>query len=177
VWEGAAITNGAFAYNLYDAITLQGTFPGAQSASGTFRFYNHATSATAACDSGTVSWTATTTAASPSSATGHPHPGTGNPGSKGTIKATYATRVVFHRLSKARLGGRLSSPSRTCLSGRVLTLWRGSHRIATAKSHSDGSYAFARSTKVLGHRVRVSIKSRTGSTTVCAAAKSRIVTA
>src|SRR6516165_7008345 len=38
VWEGAPITDDAFAYRLGDAIVLHGSFAGAQMATGTFSF-------------------------------------------------------------------------------------------------------------------------------------------
>lgn len=83
IWPGAPIANDAFEYQFYDAILFAGTFPGAQSASGTFRFYDPATSETAACDTGSVSWTATTTATPPSSGSGGGS-GTGTGSGSGT---------------------------------------------------------------------------------------------
>ena len=61
-WQGSPIVNNAFVYNLGDALSFKGSFPSAQAASGTFEFREAATSATAACDTGVVSWTATTAA-------------------------------------------------------------------------------------------------------------------
>ncbi|HZV73369.1 MAG TPA: hypothetical protein VFF79_06605 [Conexibacter sp.] len=176
IWEGAPIVDGWFEYRLHDAILLRGTFPGAQSASGTFRFSNHATQATAACDTGTVGWTATTTAAPP------PSPTTGSPGATpggGTpaVKPRFATRVVLRRLSRTRLGGRIQSRGSACRAGRTVTLWRGPRRIATTRSRADGTYSFARKAVVRNRRVRASVPARAGATAVCAPGSSRFIRA
>lgn len=174
VWEGAPIVNNAFQYTYYDAILFRGTFPGAQSASGQFRLYNHATSATAACDTGTVSWTATTaTSPTGSSGTGGPGRGTG----PNAAKHHFATRVALRKLSTKRLGGRISSANKACRAGRTVILWRGSHRVASTKSKTDGSYSFVRSASVRGRRVRASSAVRTIRAGICAAGSSTFIRA
>jgi hypothetical protein len=185
IWEGAPIVDGWFDYALEDAISFRGTFPGAQSASGTFRFDNHATAATPACDTGTVAWVAATTAVPPAVGGG----GSGTPGGSGgsggsgagsrPTPATprFATHVTFRRLSRTRLGGRLGSASRACRAGRVVTLWRGQRRIATARTRADGSFRFARGARVRGRRVRASTPARTVSGAICAAGSSRFIKA
>ncbi len=60
-WPGTEIVNGAFDYAIGSSFTFQGTFPGAQSAAGTFQFDNPANGEAPACMTGTVSWTATAT--------------------------------------------------------------------------------------------------------------------
>lgn len=162
-WDGAPIVGNAFDYKYYDAISFRGTFPAAQSASGTFRFYNRATSKTAACDTGTVSWTASTT--SPPAARGGGHAG----------KNRFSTRLALRKLSARKLGGRLSSGHRACVANRTVIIWRGSKRIGTTKSKANGSYSFARSTKVRGRMVRVSLRAETLPAGICAAGSSIFV--
>lgn len=181
IWEGAPIVDGAFDYALEDAIAFHGTFPGAQTAAGTFRFDNHATSATPACDTGTVSWTAATTAAPPATGGGGAGGGGGQTGGtpSGTPKPTaaprYATHVTFGRLSHTRLGGHIGSASRACRAGRVVTLWLGQRRIATTRTRTDGSFRFARSARVRGRRVRASTPLRTVKGALCTAGSSRFL--
>jgi hypothetical protein len=181
IWEGAPIVSNSFQYRLYDSILFRGTFPGPQSAAGTFRFYNRATSASPACDTGTVSWTATTTATPPpTSSTGPyspPPPGTPTPGqpstgTAGNKKPTFATRVALRKLSRTRIGGRVSSANKACRGGRTVYLWLGSRRIAKTRTKSDGSYKFVRSAKIRGKRVRAAASTRSSATVVCAAGSS-----
>lgn len=184
VWEGAPIVDGWFAYALEDAISFRGTFPGPQSASGTFRFDDHATSATPACDTGVVDWTATTTATPPATGGGGSGgsggaggtPGAPPPGPSAT-PPRFATRVVFRRLSRTRLGGRLASPSAACRAGRLVTLWRGQRRIAMTRTRADGSFRFPRTARLRGRRVRASTPARTLAHALCAAGSSRFVKA
>ncbi len=82
VWVGAPISDDAFAYTIGDTISFQGTFTGPQSATGTFRFTQPALGKAPACDSGTVSWTATTTAGGGSGGSGSG--GSGGSGSGGS---------------------------------------------------------------------------------------------
>lgn len=183
VWEGAPIVDGAFDYAFEDAIAFHGTFPGAQSAAGTFRFFDHATAATPACDTGTVSWTAATTAAPPAvgggggGQAGNPQPsgssGAGAPKPKPTPR--FATHVTFGPLSRTRLGGRVGSGGRACRGGRVVTLWRGQKRLATTRTRADGSFRFARTARVRGRRVRASTPLRAVKGAVCGAGSSRFV--
>jgi hypothetical protein len=182
VWRGAAIVAGAFTYTLDGAILFQGTFPGAQSASGTFRLYDGATSATAACDTGIVSWTATTTA-TPPPGTGGSGPsgggsgatsGGGTGGSQG--KHAIATRVSFRELSRKRIGGRIRSSSATCRAARTVILWRGSRRIGSTKSKANGSFWFRRTARTHG-RVRASTPARTVHGVVCDAGSSTFIKA
>jgi hypothetical protein len=178
IWPGAAIVNNAFSYQLYTAIYFDGTFPGAQSASGTFRFDDAATAATAACDTGTVAWTATTTATPPSTGSGTgtgPGTGTGT-GGGGHGKRTFATRVAFRKLSRKLVGGRVTSSDAACRADRTVILWRLSKRIGSTKSKAGGSFSFARSSKVRGHRVRASVAARTVKSGICAAGSSTFIT-
>src|SRR5262249_43894925 len=64
VWPGADIDDEAFGYHLYDAISFEGSFTGRLTAKGTMRLFNHQVTgknAKPACDSGTLTWTASTT--------------------------------------------------------------------------------------------------------------------
>jgi hypothetical protein len=182
-WDGAPIGANAFDYEhagsgLVASISFQGSFPGAQSASGTFSVHQDATSNSPACDTGTVSWTAMTT--SKPSAPGTGPGGSGGHGSgsgPGGNGRTFVTRIRFRRLSRTHLGGRIGSPNLTCRARRKVYLWRGSHRIASTTSKANGSYTFARSAAVRGRRVRASSPARTISAGTCAAASSTFITA
>lgn len=169
-WAGTPIVGNAFDYQLGASLTFQGSFPGAQSASGTFAFQNAAVPSAyvKACDSGTVRWTATTTATPPSGG----GTGTGKPG-----PTKIPTHVSFRALSRTTLGGRIASTRRVCLAGRTLTLWRGRTRIARTRTTANGTYAFRRSTKLHGHSVHVDVAARTVAGTLCEAVASRTVRA
>ena len=187
VWEGAPIANNAFDYELSTAtaISFRGTFPGAQTASGTLRLHDAATSTTPACDTGTIAWTANTTATPPSgtggsggggSGSGGGGNGTGSSGGGGS-KHVFATRVTLRKLSSKRLGGRLSSSSGACRAGATVILWRGQRRFARTKTKANGTYWFARSKAVRGRRVRASVLARTVKAGVCAAGSSTFMSA
>ena len=175
VWEGAPIVNNSFRYQLGDAIFFNGTFPGAQSASGTFRFYTHAINSTPACDTGTVSWTATTTA-TPPPRSGSGSSGTGGTGGTGHTR-TFATRVSLRKVSQRKLSGRISSSNRACRAGRTVILWRGSRRFVRTKSKRNGSFSFARTAKVRRRRVRASVLAMRLRTGTCVAGSSTFIKA
>jgi hypothetical protein len=162
VWEGAPIVSGAFVYRIADLILFRGSFAGPRSASGTFRLHNRATRFTPACDTGIVTWTATTTAA----------PLAGSGGRSGV-----ATRVVLRRLSQTRLGGRINTPSGACRAARAVILWRGSRRIARTKSNADGTFSFVRSPTMRGHIVRASVLARPVRRAICTAGSSTFISA
>ncbi|MGO9976526.1 MAG: hypothetical protein ACLP01_27695 [Solirubrobacteraceae bacterium] len=175
-WAGTPIVNGAFVYMLGSGLTFRGTFPGAQTASGTFQFHNNAVPGSApACDSGVVSWTATTTAG------GNGGSGKGGSGTRGSgtgpgaHTALAATHVTFGKLSRTRIGGRLRSSSKNCLMSRTVILMRGSKRITTTRTKANGTYSFVRSGKVRGQRVHVQVTARTLASTLCEAALSGAV--
>ena len=173
-WAGTPIVNGAFDFQLGTGLTFQGSFPGAQTASGTFEFHDNAVPGqTAACDSGVVSWTATTTSAPPNGKGNGNGIGNGNGG--GAHTARVVTHVTFGKLSRTRIGGRLRSSSRGCLVSRSVILMRGSKRITTTRTKANGTYSFARSGKVHGHRVHVQVTARTLAGTLCEAASSGVV--
>jgi hypothetical protein len=54
-------------------------------------------------------------------------------------------------------------------------LWRGSHRYGSTRSKANGSYFFARSARLRGHRVRVTVRTRTLRTEICAAGSSKVI--
>ena len=182
-WEGAPIVNNAFQYRLYDAILFQGTFPGTQSASGTFRLYDHATGARRACDTGTVGWTASTTAhPSPTGPGWSAGPGGGTGGGSGANggranRHVFVTRVTLRKLSSKRLAGRISSTSGACRAGRTVVLWLRTHRFTTTRTKANGTFWFARSKAVRARQVRASVLSRTVRAGVCAAGSSKFTTA
>jgi hypothetical protein len=188
-WSGAPVTNSSFSFvNSLQTTTVSGTFGGGQSVSGTIRFKQNPSDGT--CDSGSVQWTATTTATAPSGGNGGGGNGGGGTGTGGGGTGTgtggagnghkvprYATLISVRDLTNASLGGRLSSQSKSCVSGRMLVLWRGKRKIASAKSHSNGSYAFTRSAKIRGKLVHVTVATHNGSAAVCGAVTSKNVTA
>lgn len=186
-WDGAPIEDNAFDYEhagsglVATSISFQGSFPGAQSASGTFDVRQDATSDSPACDTGTVNWTATTPSNPPP--TGSAGPGSGGSGSGGPgavgqrHKPTFLTRIRVRRMSRTRLGGKISSPHSTCRARRKVYLWRGSRRIASTTSKANGSYTFTRSAALRGRRVRVSSPASTVGAGTCAAASSTFITA
>lgn len=181
VWEGAPINGGAFAYHLYSSFFLHGSFPGPQSAAGTFEFHNSGAGGQPACDTGVVSWTATTTATPPSpggsgAGGGKPQGNGVGPGAHGS-RPKFATRVVLRKLAAKRLGGRVSSSSRACRSGRTLILWRGSHRIGSTRAQASGRYSFPRTARLRGRRVRVTALARSVPAGICEAGSSTFIRA
>jgi hypothetical protein len=182
VWPGAPITNNAFDYEgLYTTgFVFTGKFQGAQKASGTMRLYQPG------CDSGTVSWTATTTASPGQGAGGSGGSGGGtgssgggggtSGGSVGSVSGhAFATHVLFRRLSRKILGGRLSSSRSGCEAARTVILWQGSHRLARTKSKANGRFSFRRSARVRGRAVRASVLSMRLKTAICEAGSSPFV--
>jgi hypothetical protein len=173
VWPGAPVESGGFRYQLGDALVFQGTFTGAQVAAGTFDFHHDATSAAPSCDSGTVSWTATTaTTPSPGSGGGG---GIGGGGVGGHHEPTFATRVTLRRASTTMLRGQIRSPNRACLAGRKVILWRGKHRIRTAKSNGRGKFTFARTASMRNRAIRASTPALTVRAGACAAGSSTFI--
>lgn len=168
VWQGAPIVNNAFEYELGKALVLNGTFPGGQSASGTFHFEQAATSQTPACDSGVVSWTATTT----STGSGDSR-GTGSGGTGGTAhKPSFWTRVSLRKASRRLLRGHITSAHGACRAGRTVYLWRGARRIGSTKSKAGGKFSFALTARVRGRLVRASAAARSVQAGGCAAGSS-----
>ena len=171
IWPGAPIADDSFTYRNYNAIVFQGTFTSPTAASGTFRFQNAATSATAACDSGTVNWTATTPNSGPSSPGG-----AGASGSTPGGRRSFLTRIALRKLSAARLGGRVRSPNGACVRGRKVILWRGSHRIASTTAKPNGTYSFRRAARLKGRHLRATAPLRSVPAGVCAAGSSTFIT-
>jgi hypothetical protein len=177
-WPGATIDAGTFEYRLYDAILFRGTFPGRLTASGTLRLYNHAVpDGKPACDTGMLSWTATTTAS------GEPPPVDGGapPSTSGGIppavvpkRRTVSTLVTLKR-SRTKVSGRLSAGDRSCLSGRTVTLKRGGKKLRTAKSRADGGFSFKRTAAMRNRSLRAFVSVRSGAAAICNAASSRTI--
>jgi hypothetical protein len=172
-WPGAPIEQSAFSYQLRTAITFAGSFTGPQSAAGMFDFHQDATSQTPACDTGTVSWTATTTAAPPPGQSGSN--GSGSGGAGGGHRRPFVTRVMLRRGSAEWLTGLIASPVGACRAGRTVYLWRGNRRIGSTKAKKRGKFSFARSLAVRGRMVRASTPTRNVKTGVCAAASSKFI--
>jgi hypothetical protein len=160
VWAGAPLAGGSFSYTLGQT-TFSGSFPGAQSASGTFDLNLPAAESFPSCDSGSVSWTATTTATPPpggsggggGGASGGGSPGGGGAGSGGGSTAggsplpSTSPKLVTERLTLARLrgdtfGGRIHTTGAACVARRTVYLWRGKRRIAHTKTNARGQYSF-----------------------------------
>jgi hypothetical protein len=170
-WEGAPIMNNSFEYRLYSAIMFQGRFSAAQKVSGTFRFYDAATSQTPACDTGIVSWTATTGSQPPAAGgTGGSQGGDGNGHGHG-----FLTRITFRKASSTLLRGQIKSPMGTCRVGRTVVLWRGKRRMATTKSKAGGKFSFRRTASIRGSLVRASTPTRNVKGGACAAASSTFI--
>lgn len=193
-WEGAPINGGAFEYHLYNSFFLSGSFTGPQSAEGTFQFHNAALGGAPACDTGVVSWTATTTATPPSgSGAGGASGGKGGSGVGGAgggnvqgngvgpgshaSRPKFATRVVLRKLSAKRLGGQIRTATRACRSGRTLILWLGSRRIRSMRPLAGGRYSFPRTARLRGRRVRVTVLARSVPAGMCAAGSSKFIRA
>jgi hypothetical protein len=179
-FPGAPITGNGFTYGFDGAFSFSGKFNGAQSASGTYHFHRNAVGTQPGCDSGVVSWTATTTAkpgASPTPGGTSPTPGTsstsGTPGTPGM--ATVKTRVSLRKMALARLGGQITAARGTCTRSRIVTLWRGNKKIRSTRSGNRGSYSFARTASVRGRRVHVTVAKSTVTGAICSAASSKTV--
>ena len=176
VWPGAPIVNSTFEYTLADAVLFGGAFPGPQLVA--FRLYDAATNGRPACDTGTVSWTATTTATPPPSGSGN---GNGSGNGKGTGSGSgggahrFASRVALRRLSPKLDGGRIISASSACRANRKVILWRGRRRIASTRSKAGGRFSFARSATVRHHSIRASVAARTVPAGICAAGSSTFI--
>lgn len=165
-WEGTPIVNNAFDYRLHDALRFAGTFPTSASATGTLRLFNRAVSGVKpACDSGTLTWTATATVSTGPPAAEDPQATT----------ARFTTTIKLRRRGRTKLAGRLGSPSRACRSRRRVTLKRGSRTIAATRSTRGGRFSFKRSAKSRGRMVRARVSMRTVPAAVCTAAKSKRV--
>jgi len=177
-WE-TPISGDAFEYKLYDAILFRGSFGAGNTVSGTFRLLNHAVQGVKpACDTGTVSWTASTTAVAP----GPGAPAGGGPA--GAVspavavtspRARYRSKLQLRRRNSRQLSGRVSSPNRACLAGRRIALRRGAVTLATTRSRADGSFVFRRTHATHGRSVRARVSELVRPATVCAAAQSSLL--
>jgi hypothetical protein len=219
-WAGTSIVNDAFDYTIGSSMTFQGSFTGAQSASGTFQFQNAAVPGeAAACSTGTVNWTATTAATPPTGGgsgssgggsgssgggsgssgggTGSSGGGSGSSGggsgssgggsgSRGggsatsggaSAKTKIPTRIVFGKLPRNQLGGRIRSAGKQCLARRTLILLKGSKRIAVTRSKVNGTYAFRSAATLKGQKLHVQVMALTTASAICEAASSANVKA
>jgi hypothetical protein len=182
VWPGAPIVGGAFHYQLGYAIQFQGTFPGAQTAAGSFHLHQKAVGSNAPCDSGTVSWTATTTASPPAGSGGRGGTtGGGGSGGSGTGAGgggpmpAFATSITLRKSSKMRETGRITSPNGACRASRSVMLWRGRRRIASTKTKANGTFWFKRSAAVRGRAIRASSPARKVRAGYCDAGSSTFI--
>jgi len=172
MWEGAPIVNNSFEYHLYSAIVFQGRFSGVQTASGTFRFFDAATSQTPACDSGTVSFTATTSSRPVGGGAGG---AAGSQGGGGGHGQRFLTRLTFRKSSSRLLAGQIKSPMGACRAGRRVVLWRGNRRMASTRSKAGGKFSFRRTTSIRGSFVRASTPVRNVKAGACASASSTFI--
>jgi hypothetical protein len=162
---GGAISGNAFSFSLAGTV-VQGAFAGAQSVSGTFRLYQPATPQTPACDSGTIGWTATTTASPSGNGNGKKPPG-------GT--SAFATWLTLHRVSALRLAGRVDSSSAMCRRDRRVVVWIGHSRVRAIRSKGTGSFSFVLGRSKHRRRVHVSVAASTMSQVICRAGASHSV--
>ncbi|MGO9899305.1 MAG: hypothetical protein ACLP0J_06365 [Solirubrobacteraceae bacterium] len=189
VWQGAPIVNDTFQYSLGDDIIFDGQFTGAQSAAGTFRLYDPPLGSAPACDTGTLDWTATTTATPPGQQSTGSGSGAGGSGSGGGgkssgsgskpgaqhAKATYRSRVTLRKASRVKFVGQITVAIAACRADRTVTLWIGPKRAATTRSRANGSFSFRRSAATHGEPVRASASRRNLAGAICAAGTSRFI--
>lgn len=180
-WAGSPIEQNSFSYQLGDAILLQGTFTGAQTVQGTFDLHRDASGSTAACDSGTVNWTATTSATPPPGGGGSgggsgstSGSGSGS-GQGGHHRPPFKTSVFLRGASRVRIYGTVKSPVGACRARRMVYLWRGSRRVASTKSAAGGKFWFPLTAQMKGRPVRASVALHTVGSGACAAASSVFV--
>ena len=173
VWDGAEISDsGSFSYTFYDRIELRGRFDG-RTATGTIRLRRIAASGAPACDTGSIAWSAATPGEDPpplpgATPTPTPAPSPGASPRKRTVTASIAVRRKGSRIS-----GRVNAAEGTCRSKRRLTLLNGRKVLARTTSKTDGMFAFKRSSKTRGKRVRVTIAAvRRSDTLTCGASAS-----
>ena len=179
VWPGAPISGTSFAYSAGNT-SFAGTFNADGSVSGTFELDIPPSGQAPDCNTGTVAWTAMTTATAhggtQGSNGGTPSPSGGTALSAGTgrtstfVRKRVASRLTFSQLSRRRLGGRVRSANSACLSRRIVYLWRGHRRIAVAHSTIRGRYSFRLVPAMRGWRVRVTTAARSTRLVSCAAA-------
>ena len=178
-WPGAPIVGNSFSYVSPTLATFQGTFTGAQSAAGTIEFAHPAGpgGVPAACDTGSVSWTATTTATPPpGGGNGNGNSGGGGSGNHNgnSGKHHFTTTVKFRRLSTKSDGGQVSSTG-ACRASRKVILWRGKRRLETTKTSKSGRFSFRRTAKLRGHSIRTSVTARTVGAGICMAGSSTFI--
>lgn len=163
-WEGAPVLANAFSYSLGPDNLFQGTFSGGQTARGTIRLYDPPTPATHACDTGTLSWTATTTATAPA------QPG----GAGGNHTRSYGTTLSLQR-SSGEFTGSVSSASKLCRPGRTVTIWIGPRSSGRIHVSAGGTFRFGQTAAMRGLPVRVAVGMRKLAGATCGAASSRFV--
>ena len=175
-WPGAPIVDNAFDYEAPSLMSFKGTFSGAQSATGTIELTQPGPPPE--CDTGVVTWTASTTATPPPPGGGNGNGnggGNGGGGKGGGGKHQFASHVVLRKVSPRLYGGHITSVNRACATGRKVVLWRGARRIATTKSKAGGKFSFVRSPKVHGLRVRASVAARAVKAGICMAGSSTFI--
>jgi hypothetical protein len=169
-WPGADIVNGAFEYRLYDAVIFRGSFSDRLNASGTLYVDSNSTPP---CNTGTLTWTAKTTASgSPPPAPGATPTPAPTPAPKVTPKPRARVTVTLRRAGTV-LTGRVSSSAKACRSKRALYLQRGTRRLAGVRTKADGTFTFRRTSKLRDRTVRAVLPAASA----CQAAKSRSVRA
>ncbi len=201
IFPGAAITNDSFNGSI-ETFDFTGTFDGPQSASGTFTLDLPAAGDGPGCTTGAVSWTATTTSPAPGGGGGGGGGSVGGGGSggggsgsggsggssgsggtpdggshPGTRPKPLRTRVVLHRLSATKLGGRLEASNEACRAHRRVYLWRGTKRYGSTRTTVKGAYRFKLSRSRGGQRVRVVVLALKTKGVSCGAASSTSIAA
>jgi hypothetical protein len=173
IWPGAPIGGRTFSYSLGTALLLRGEFTGPQTSSGTFRFYLPAIGSAPSCDTGTVAWTASTTARPlGGTAGGGTSPGGGSANAR---TPTYLTWVSLKRLSATRLVGSVKASGGRCVNARTVYLMLGRKRVSRVRTNARGAYRIAIKPQLLTARVRAAVPTRRMSHAVCAAGSSKFL--
>jgi len=199
-WPGAPITGEVFSYDIGSSLHFQGSFTGAQAASGTFRFDDPAAGTAPACDTGVVTWSAATAATPPVSGGGAGGGGTGGSGTGGSgtggggtggsgtggsgsgrtappSTRSVTSRVVLRRLAGDRVGGTVQSNALVCRAWRTVFLWRGSKRVRSVRTGARGVYSLAVWRGIRGRPVRATVAERRHAGITCAAGSSTFIRA
>jgi hypothetical protein len=182
VWEGAPVQGRGFRYNLGAEILFRGEFTGPRTASGTFRLYYPPIGSNPACDTGTVAWTAGTTAtplsATPGGGTNNGGGAAGGAGPSGKARLrTYLTWVTLKKISANWLGGVVRASTGLCVNDRTVYLMLGHKRFSAARTNAHGSYRIPMKPQLLAARVRAAAPLRRTSHAICAGGSSKFLAA
>jgi hypothetical protein len=182
-YAGAPISSNNFQASIESLFTIQGSFGGTQSASGTFALNEPPQSGgVAGCSTGTVTWSATTASkpgggGSGDQGGGGGGGGGGSSGKPGTqTKKTFSVRIAtFRRVKQQKLDGSLKSALAGCKTRRTIYLWAGRKRLKTVRTTKNGAFTFKVRKDWEPRRVHVSVHKVTTRTGICKAASSKTI--